>query len=259
MNEVNKEDWVSKDVLIKQRANDFMNQGMSMEDAIRRARDEQEEIVEDTYLKFGHTIEDTFKNTTINGRSLDEIIEDNQSNVTAHNPHSWLKQAVEANEAKLKEKLEEYLKTHYPDRTEKQITMDDVICVGETEWCECVKCQEERHNLVQQLNHPFYKRTDQFREEVKYETLVKASKKYPEPFNPDSWSSYQLAKHAMAENYDQGNYINGLYERIVKLEMIIMNAIGHLREAQTGREDKMAEALNTVISILRDGIHEEGK
>lgn len=73
-------------------------------------------------------------------------------------------------------------------------------------------------SLKRQLEHPFYKRVDDFRNEIKLETLEKAAVKYPEPFNPNSWSIEQLAKHAMAENYDQGNYIVGMYERMVAQE-----------------------------------------
>jgi hypothetical protein len=73
-------------------------------------------------------------------------------------------------------------------------------------------------NYLKQLAHPFYKRVDEFRDEVKREALLKAADKYPEPFNPQSWTSEQLAKHAMAENYDQGNYIIGLYDKCVELE-----------------------------------------
>lgn len=74
----------------------------------------------------------------------------------------------------------------------------------------------EKDKLAHQLEHDFYKRTDAFRDQVKLEALTKAAEKYPEPFNPDSWSSEQLARHAMAENYDQSNYINGLYEKLQK-------------------------------------------
>lgn len=73
-------------------------------------------------------------------------------------------------------------------------------------------------NYLKQLAHPFYKRVDDWRNEVKREALEKAAEKYPEPFNWKSWTSRQLMKHAMSENYDQGNYIVGLYEKCVDLE-----------------------------------------
>lgn len=91
--------------------------------------------------------------------------------------------------------------------------------------CNCKGCHEEREALQMQLDHPFYKRVDKFREEVKADTLAKASKKYDEPFNPQSWSVRQLGWHAMAENYDQSNYIVGLMERAewLKAKEILAN------------------------------------
>ena len=59
---------------------------------------------------------------------------------------------------------------------------------------------------------------DKFRESIKLETLKKAAEKYPEPFNPEKWTTEELARHAMAENYDQSNYIYGMYERMQQLE-----------------------------------------
>ncbi len=72
--------------------------------------------------------------------------------------------------------------------------------------------------LKRQLEHPFYKESDQFREGIKMATLKKAAEKYPEPFNQSNWTIKQLAEHAMAENYDQQNYIFGMYERMQQLE-----------------------------------------
>jgi hypothetical protein len=80
--------------------------------------------------------------------------------------------------------------------------------------CMCETCAEDREALQKQLEHPFYKRAEEFRNGVKMETMEKAAKKYKEPFNPASWTSEELAKHAMAENYDQENYIFGLYEAL---------------------------------------------
>jgi hypothetical protein len=168
-------------------------------------------------------------------------------------PTAWFKDAHEHVVGKVKEQIQE--------RLQEQLTIDDVACVkGDNNqyWCECIDCQEERHRLQLQLNNPFYKRTEMFRDQIKMETMEKAAKKYPEPFNPDSWTTYMLAHHAMAENYDQGNYINGLYERAIKLENVILNAISLLRDAQVGREDKMADALATVISLLKEGVVYDG-
>jgi predicted N-formylglutamate amidohydrolase len=74
------------------------------------------------------------------------------------------------------------------------------------------------NKLQEQLDHLFYKEAEDFREDIKMETMKKASVKYNEPFNPASWTIEQLAKHAMAENYDQQNYIFGMYQRLIEQE-----------------------------------------
>ncbi|MDN4525339.1 hypothetical protein [Fictibacillus fluitans] len=79
----------------------------------------------------------------------------------------------------------------------------------------------EKDPLLKQLQHPFYRETDDYRDEIKMRTLEKAAVKYPEPFNPESWTSDQLADHAMAENYDQSNYITGMRNRMRKLEQLV--------------------------------------
>jgi hypothetical protein len=73
-------------------------------------------------------------------------------------------------------------------------------------------------SLEEQLNHPFYKEAEAFRKEIERETMQKAAVKYPEPFNPFSWTIEKLAKHAMAENYDQQNYIYGMYQVMIEQE-----------------------------------------
>jgi hypothetical protein len=86
------------------------------------------------------------------------------------------------------------------------------------DFCKCNDCLSGETALQRQLDHKFYKDADAFRNGVKMETLKKAAQKYPEPFNPASWTIEELAKHAMAENYDQQNYIYGMYERLTTLE-----------------------------------------
>lgn len=89
---------------------------------------------------------------------------------------------------------------------------------NDTNPCKCKGCQEEKGALQRQLDHPFYRKVDDFRDEIKLETLKKAAKKYIEPFNPASWTIRQLGEHAMSENYDQGNYIVGLMDAAETLE-----------------------------------------
>lgn len=107
--------------------------------------------------------------------------------------------------------------------------------------CGCRDCEEKRAKLQRQLDHPFYKKVDDFRDEIKQETLLKASEKYTEPFNPASWTIEQLGKHAMAENYDQGNYIVGLMEAAEALETDLKIA---KQEAEYWRLRAIANAEN---------------
>jgi hypothetical protein len=86
-----------------------------------------------------------------------------------------------------------------------------------------------------QFEHEFYKKAENFREEIKVATLKKAALKYKEPFNPSSWTIDQLAKHAMAENYDQQNYIYGMYERLLAQEAEITLLKNKLIELQEGK------------------------
>lgn len=75
-----------------------------------------------------------------------------------------------------------------------------------------------KKSLKEQLNHWFYKESDEFREGIKMEQLAKAAEKYPKPFEPTDWTARELVTHAMQENYDQQNYIYGLYLAIKHLE-----------------------------------------
>jgi hypothetical protein len=84
--------------------------------------------------------------------------------------------------------------------------------------CQCEDCREKQNNLFKHLEHDFYKDAQDYREQERIGQIVKGSEKYPEPFNPDSWSAKELLQHAMQENIDQGHYIYGLYSKISKLE-----------------------------------------
>jgi hypothetical protein len=96
--------------------------------------------------------------------------------------------------------------------------MDIQEYINSLSFCPCKDCKELQEKLIKQLEHPFYKGAKEFRKEIENETMVKAAKKYKEPFNPFSWTIEELAKHAMAENYDQQNYIFGMYEVMKQLE-----------------------------------------
>lgn len=78
-----------------------------------------------------------------------------------------------------------------------------------------------KENTKKHLNHPFYEDANSYRESVRLDQILKGAEKYPEPFNPKSWTSKQLVEHAMQENVDQAHYIYGLFTRIVELEQAL--------------------------------------
>jgi hypothetical protein len=78
--------------------------------------------------------------------------------------------------------------------------------------------EETTANEEKHLNHPFYAEANQYRETVRREQVLKGAHKYPEPFNPFSWSPKELLQHAMQENVDQGHYEYGLYLWIERME-----------------------------------------
>lgn len=84
-----------------------------------------------------------------------------------------------------------------------------------------MKNEQLKVNIQSQLDSPFYKASDAYREEIKMEQLYKAAEKYPKPFDPKDFTPEQLIQHAMQENYDQQNYIYGLYEKIKEMQTTI--------------------------------------
>lgn len=65
---------------------------------------------------------------------------------------------------------------------------------------------------------PFYDKAREMWQETQNEQILKGLKKYPEPFNPHSWTPKELLKHAMQENVDQAHYLVGLYEQLEEQE-----------------------------------------
>lgn len=83
-------------------------------------------------------------------------------------------------------------------------------------------------NALKHFNHPFYAEADQYRQDVRKEQINKGAEKYPEPFNPHSWTARQLLRHAMQENVDQAHYIYGLYEQTDRISHELIDIISKL-------------------------------
>lgn len=81
-----------------------------------------------------------------------------------------------------------------------------------------VKKWERERREHQHLEHPFYKDANVYREDIRKEQILKGAHKYPEPFNPNSWTAKELLQHAMQENVDQAHYIFGLFEKVEEMQ-----------------------------------------
>lgn len=107
---------------------------------------------------------------------------------------------------------------------------------------------DECDNCRKHLQHPFYYRANEYREEQRRGQILKGAAKYPEPFKPENWSPKELLAHAMQENIDQGHYIYGLYEKIEEQ----VKKIDSIREIL--QTDKAAEVIvNEIYKILDFG------
>lgn len=77
---------------------------------------------------------------------------------------------------------------------------------------------QEIEKTTEHFESEFYKEVQRYTEEIAHRQIVKGAFKYPEPFNPDSWTCQELADHAMEENRDQAVYITGMRDRMIKQE-----------------------------------------
>lgn len=79
---------------------------------------------------------------------------------------------------------------------------------------------EHQENLMRHHNSPFYLSAQEYWLATQRGQIEKGAGKYPEPFNPDSWTAKELADHAMQENVDQAHYITGLLHKLEKMEQV---------------------------------------
>jgi hypothetical protein len=57
---------------------------------------------------------------------------------------------------------------------------------------------------------PFYEKALNLFKDTQKAQIIKGLKKYPEPFNPHSWSPQELLNHALEETVDLTHYLVGL-------------------------------------------------
>jgi hypothetical protein len=59
---------------------------------------------------------------------------------------------------------------------------------------------------------PFYEKAKELWQSTQKQQIIKGLKKYPEPFNPHSWTPEELLNHALEETVDLTHYLVGLKE-----------------------------------------------
>lgn len=94
--------------------------------------------------------------------------------------------------------------------------------------CTCSDCMEKAANIQKHLDHPFYAEVKEYVDEVEHQQILKGAEKYPEPYNPNSWTGEELALHAMQELRDGQVYVTGMRQRMLKQEKIITSLKMHL-------------------------------
>lgn len=68
---------------------------------------------------------------------------------------------------------------------------------------------------------PFYEKARSLWQSVQNAQILKGLKKYPEPFNPNSWTPDELLNHALEETVDLTHYLVGLKELLDERDAII--------------------------------------
>jgi len=101
----------------------------------------------------------------------------------------------------------------------------------------------KRENLINHLNSPFYRECDDYREVQRLGQIKKGADKYPEPFNPNSWSGEELLAHAMQENVDQAHYIYGTYKKLSDAKLMISDVLNNIESLTTEELVKKLEKI----------------
>jgi hypothetical protein len=68
------------------------------------------------------------------------------------------------------------------------------------------------------MKFPFYEKALALFTKTQENQIQKGLAKYPEPFNPHSWTPEELLNHALEETVDLTHYLVGLGEKLTVLE-----------------------------------------
>lgn len=76
-------------------------------------------------------------------------------------------------------------------------------------------------NLFNINTYPFYKKARDLWERTQVGQIIKGLQKYPEPFNPHSWTAKELLDHALEESVDLVHYLVGLKDLVDEKDAVI--------------------------------------
>lgn len=76
---------------------------------------------------------------------------------------------------------------------------------------------------------PFYQKSRQLWTDTQETQIIKGLVKYPEAFNPMSWTPIELLHHALQESVDLVHYLVGLMDHIELLETTVKEQNRELR------------------------------
>jgi hypothetical protein len=76
---------------------------------------------------------------------------------------------------------------------------------------------------------PFYEKAKALWQRTQDAQILKGLQKYPEPFNPHSWTPEQLLNHALEETVDLTHYLVGLKELLDAKDKEIQDWIDAVR------------------------------
>lgn len=103
---------------------------------------------------------------------------------------------------------------------------------------------------------PFYEKALSLFTKTQEAQIEKGMRKYPEPFNPHSWSPDELLNHALEETVDLTHYLVGLKEQLDVLtfeKRVLQNEVRRLR-TELGHFNT---PLKPVRNLKEEGINTE--
>lgn len=148
---------------------------------------------------------------------------------------------------------------------ERKAELERALAKLEAKEEEAARSLQERAkiNLVNHYMHDFYKEVQEYTDQIAKRQIEKGAEKYPEPFNPDSWTGEELADHAMEENRDQAVYITGMRTKLRNQDAAYKhllrdyNQLKHTAQAEATKAFKLNEFISTNF-IGFDGVEAGG-